>query len=180
MAGQTSVNPLIAPSIAWAAYLKDTVSLTGRSPARGLDSSNLKLSDFACFLASIGEFQSGKAQNPLDILRGETNPLKHLFFGFLISGSTSLIFRIMELTSLEVTTTRGLNKIRVAIVTGTLSQWKDAIVSCLDQKMVHNFELRWTFNQCLDFLHAAGLRAVFDNYRRKGLDDKTFLLEYKS
>lgn len=153
--------------------------MTGRSPARGLDSSNLKLSDYARFLVSIGEFQSGKEQTPLDILREESNPLKHLFFGFLISGSTSLIFRIMELTTLEVTTARGLDKIRAAIVTGTLGQWKDAIVACLDQRMVHNFELRWTFNQCLDFLHAAGLRAIFDNYRRKGLDDRTFLLEYK-
>lgn len=179
MAGQTSVNPLIAPNIAWVTYIKDTVSLTGHSPARGLDSSNLKLSDYARFLVSIGEFQSGKIQKPLDILRGESSPLKHLFFGFLISGSTSLIFRIMELTDLEVTTARGLNKTRIAIVTGTLSQWKDAIVSCLNQKLIRNFELRWTFNQCLDFLYAAGLRNVFDDYRRKGLEDRTFVLEYK-
>ena len=179
MAGQTSVNPLIAPNIAWVAYLKDTVSLTGHSPARGLDASNLKLSDYARFLVSIGEFQSGKIQKPLDVLRGESDPLKHISFGFLISGSSSLIFRIMELTDLEVTTTRGLNKSRVAIVTGNLKQWKDAIVGCLNQQLVRNFELRWTFNQCLDFLHAAGLRNVFDSYRRKGLGDKTYLLEFK-
>ena len=179
MAGQTSVKPLIAPNIAWVTYLKDVAELAGHSPTRGLDASRLKLSDYARFLASLGELQSGKEQKPLDILRSQSNPLKHLFFGFLISGSTSLIFRIMELTDLDVTTARGKDKIRVALVTGNLKQWKDAIIICLDKSLIKNFELRWVFNQCLDFLYAAGLRNIFDDYRKSGLEDRTYLLEYK-
>ena len=179
MVGQVSVNPLLASNIAWIAYLNDTSNLIGRSPTLGIDNSNLKLSDYARFLASLGELQSGKEQKPLDILRSQSNPLKHLFFGFLISGSSSLIFRIMELTDLDVTTARGKNKGRVAVVTGNLKQWKDAIIVCLDQKLIKNYELRWVFNQCLDFLYVAGLRNIFDDYRKSGLEDQTYLLEYK-
>jgi hypothetical protein len=179
MAGQTSVKPLVSSNIAWTEFLKNVAELTGHSPSRGIDSSNLKLSGYACFLASLGEFQSGKEQNPLDILRNDDYLLRHLFFGFLISGSTSLIFRIMELTDLDVTTAKSKNKGRVAIVTGNLQRWKDAIVICLNQSLIKNFELRWAFNQCLDCFYSAGLRNIFDDYRKKGLKDKTFLLEYK-
>lgn len=179
MAGQVSVNPLLASNVAWAAYLNDIATLTGRSPTSGLDSSNLKLKDAARFIASVGEFQSGKEQKPLEVLRNHTNPLKHVFFGFLISGSTSLIFRILELTDLDVTSARGKDKGRVAVITGNLQQWKDAIITCLDKQLIRNYELRWVFNQCLDFLYSAGLRNVFDNYRKSGLEDHTYLLEYK-
>ncbi len=179
MAGQTSVKPLLAPNIAWVTYLKDVAELAGHSPTRGLDASNLKLSDYARFLASLGEFQSCKALKPFDTLKSNNHLLRHLFFGFLISGSSSLIFRIMELTDLDVTTARGKDKIRIAVVTGDLKKWKDAIIICLDKSLIKNFELRWVFNQCLDFLYAAGLRNIFDDYRKSGLEDRTYLLEYK-
>lgn len=179
MAGQVSVTPLLASNIDWIAYLNDTSNLIGRSPTLGIDSGNLKLSDYSRFLASLGELQSGKEQKPLDILRNQLNPLKHLFFGFLISGSSSLVFRIMELTNLDITTARGKNKIRVAVVTGNLKQWKDAIIICLDKSLIKNFELRWVFNEVLNCFYSVGLRNVFDNYRKKGLEDQTYLLEYK-
>ncbi len=179
MVGQVSVNPLLAPNIAWVTYLKDTSSLTGRSPTLGIDNSNLKLSDYARFLASLGELQSGQEQKPLDVLRSQLNPLKHLFFGFLISGSSSLIFRIMELTDLDVTTARGKDKIRIAVVTGNLKLWKDAIIVCLDKSLIKNYELRWVFNEILDCFYSAGLRNIFDDYRKQGLEDHTYLLEYK-
>lgn len=179
MADQTSVKPLLTSGLAWTEFLKYTAELIGHSPSRGIDSSNLKLSDYACFLAALGEFQSGKEEEPLNTLRNNDYILKHLFFGFLISGSTSLIFRIMELTDLNVITAKAKNKGRVAIVTGTLYQWKSAIIACLDQKLIKNFELRWVFNECLNCFYISGLRNVFDDYRKVGLKDQTYLLEYK-
>lgn len=179
MVTQTGVNPLLVSSVAWTQFIKNTAELTGHSPTHSIDNSNLKLSDYARYLVTLGEFQSGKQQNPLDVLRDNDHLLRHLSFGFLISGTTSLIFRVMELTDLNVLTAKGVDKGRVAVVTGTLEQWKKAIIACLSQKLIKNYELRWVFNECLNCFYSAGLRNIFDNYRKKGLEDQTFLLEYK-
>ena len=179
MSGQTSVKPLLLSNLDWINFIKNVAVLTGHSPSRGIDSSKLKLGDYARFIAALGEFQSGKEQNPLDTLRNNDHLLRHLFFGFLVSGSTSLIYRIMELTDLNVTSAKAKDKGRVAVVTGNLQQWKAAIITCLDSSLIKNFELRWAFNGCLDVFYAAGLRNIFDSYRKKGLEDQTYLLEYK-
>lgn len=179
MAGQTSVNPLLMSNIAWTNFIKYIADLTGLSPTSSIDNSNLKLSDYARYLVTLGEFQSGKQQEPLNVLRNNDHLLRHLFFGFLISGSSTLIFKIMELTDLNVITTKKTGKGRVAVITGTLKEWKDSIIICLNQKLVRNYELRWVFNECLNCFYAAGLRNVFDNYRKKGLEDQTYLLEFK-
>lgn len=179
MASQTSVIPLLMSNISWANFIKDVADLTSRSPTSSIDNSNLKLSDYARYLVTLGEFQSGKQQAPLDILRNNDHLLRCLFFGFLINGSSSLIFRIMELTDLDVLTAKGADKSRIAVVNGSLKQWKDAIIICLSQKLIKNYELRYVFNECLNCFYAAGLRNIFDNYRKKGLEDQTYLLEYK-
>lgn len=179
MAGQTSVKPLILSNVDWTNFIKNVAVLAGHSPTRGLDASGLKLGDYTRFIAALGEFQSGKALKPFDTLKSNNHLLRHLFFGFLISGSTSLIFRIMELTDLDVTTAKVKDKGRMAIVTGTLGEWKAAIITCLDKSLIKNFELRWVFNSCLDTFYTAGLRNIFDDYRKKGLEDRTYLLEYK-
>jgi len=179
MAGQTSVKPLILFNVDWTNFIKNVAALTGHSPTRGLDASGLKLGGYTRFIAALGEFQSGKALNPFDTLKSNNHLLRHLFFGFLVSGSTSLIYRIMELTDLNVTSAKAKDKGRVAVVSGTLEEWKAAIITCLDKSLVRNFELRWVFNSCLDIFYSAGLRNVFDDYRKKGLEDQTYLLEYK-
>lgn len=177
MAGQTSVKPLLATSVDWLAHIKNVAELVGRSPTRGIDDSGLKLSNHAIFLASLAEFHSGKPEQPLDILRNDNMVLRHLFFGFLISGTKSMICRIMEMTDLDITTTNTLADGRAAVVTGTLQVWKSAIVICLHQQL--DFDLRCVFNKCLDVFFAAGLQNVFADYRKTGLPDKTYLLEYR-
>lgn len=179
MAGQTSVTPLTMSNVNWTHFIKNVAELTGHSPTHSIDNSQLKFGDCANFLIALGEFQSNKEEKPLDVLRNNDYLLRHLHFGFLISGSTASAFRILELTDLDVLTAKGKNKGRVIIITGTLKQWKDAIVICLGQKLVKNFELRWIFNQCLDCFYQAGLRNIFDDYKRKELEDQTYLLEYK-
>lgn len=179
MASQTSVIPLLMSNINWTNFIKNVAELTGHSPTHSIDNSDLKLSDYARYLVTLGEFQSGGEQEPLNLLRNNNHLLRHLFFGFLISGSTSLIFRILELTDLDVSTAKGVDKSRVAVVTGTLEQWKNAIITCLNQKLIKNYELRWVFNECLNCFNSAGLRNIFDNYRKKGLEDQTYFLEYK-
>ena len=66
---------------------------------------------------------------------------------------------------------------RVAIVTGSLKQWKQAIIEILSTSQ--SFEVRKIFNICLDVFYKLGLREIWHEYRKRSLKDKTYLLERK-
>ena len=169
MATKTDVIPIMIPNIAWERYITDVSELSGHSPTFTIDKSTVKLADFAKYIVSLDEFQNGETITALEILRNETNPLNHMFFSFLILCSKSTLFRIMETTDLNI-----LSKKKIAIVSGTLKQWRDALVTYQNTK-----ETRLIFNMCLSFFAKMGLGNIWDNYRKQTMDDNTFLLEYK-
>ena len=161
------IIPLIAPIINWSDYLKNTTM-------RGIDTSPINFSQYAKFIASLGEFHLNNETEPLSVLRNPGNLIKHLHFTLLILGSKELFFRVMEITDLDITYADG-----KAVVSGTLKQWYDSIVNCLDSCYVPDEEMRKTFNTCLQFFHTCGLQSVFSKYHRIQLKDGTYLLEYK-
>ena len=179
MATQTGVIPIMVPHFAWTDFLKDAASLCGHSPIHGIDTYPYKLKDYARLIAVLGEFRCGKALDPKQTLQSAGDILQHLHFSYMIHGSTSLIFRIMELTDLKIISTKMKGKGRVAVVTGTLKQWQDAIINTLNTTSPKNNELRWVFSQCLDFFYQLGLQDIWHDYRKRALQDQTYLLESK-
>ncbi|HDZ14089.1 hypothetical protein LCGC14_0646450 [marine sediment metagenome] len=175
-ASQSGVKPIIGSTISWADLIKDIAELIGRSPTSGIDSYKYKLSDYASFLATVNEFRTGNTQNPLKIIQNANDILDHLHFGFLMYGKSSLFFHILEQTDLKITSVRAKNY-RVAIVTGTLGQWKQAIINILTNKSTS--EAQWVFSYCYDFFQSIGLQSVWADYRKKQTGDHTYLLEYK-
>lgn len=169
----TVVIPLLIPNIAWEKYLQAVLEHSGYSPTINIDNSTIKLADFAKYITSLDEFQNGSGTNALETLRNETSPLHHLFFSFLIVSSKASIFKIMESTDLSIIS-RGKAKNQISVVSGTLFQWRNALISQQKSK-----EVRLIFNQCLSFFAKMGLSNIFDNYRKCDLEDDTFLLEYK-
>ena len=174
MATQSGVTPLIVSNVNWTNFLKDIAELTGHSPTRGIDASNLKLADYPRFIVSLGEFQNKKQVQPLEVINAAGFLTRHLFFGFLIFGKSSSIFKIMELTDLDVTSAKMKGGGKVAVVTGNLKVWKDATLACL-----RPYEVRWIFNQCLEYFYQLGLGIIWNDCRKQGLKDGTYLLEYK-
>ncbi len=170
MAAKTDVIPIAIPNIAWDRYLLDVLALSGHSPTFTIDHSTVPLSDIAKYIVSIDEFQNGPTAAALDILRNESNPLNHLFFSFLLICSKSTLFRIMETTDLNILSSRK----KISIVSGTLKQWRDALVTHQNTK-----ETRLIFNKCLNFFAKMGLGNIWDSYRKRTMGDNTFLLEYK-
>ena len=168
----TVVMPLLIPNIAWERYIQAVSEHSGNSPTSNVDNSTIKLADFAKYIISLDEFQNGvsTSANALDTLRNETNPLSHLFFSFLIVSTKSSIFKIMESVDLTVISRKG----KISVISGTLFQWRNALISQQKSK-----EVRLIFNQCLSFFFKFGLGNIFDNYRKHTLGDDTFLLEYK-
>ncbi len=170
MVAKTDVIPIAIPNIAWEKYLLDVLALSGHSPIFTIDRSTVPLADFAKYIVSLDEFQNGPTTTALEILRNESNPLNHLFFSFLIVCSKSTLFRIMETTDLNILS----SKKKISIVSGTLRQWRDALVTYQNTK-----ETRLIFNKCLHFFAQLGLGNIWDSYRKQTMDDETFLLEMK-
>lgn len=176
MTTRTGVKPIIGSTISWTELLKDVAELSGHSPTKGIDSYGYKLSEYARFLSVLGEFRSGKEQDPINTIQNAGDILDHLHFGFLIYGKTSLIFTIMERTDLRIITAK-IKGGRAAIVTGTLRQWKNAIINILTNKV--SGEVRWVFSYCYDTFQQLGLQGVWHDYRKQQVDKNTYLLEYK-
>ncbi len=170
MAARTDVIPISIPNIAWERYILDVAELSGHSPTFTIDHSTVPLSDFAKYVVSLDEFQNGSTITALEILRNESNPLNHLFFSFLIVCSKATLFRIMETTDLNILS----SKKKISVVSGTLRQWRDALVTYQNTK-----ETRLIFNMCLHFFAKMGLGNIWDSYRKHTMNDDTFLLEMK-
>ena len=180
MATQTGVKPILGSNFRWTEFLKDAAELCGHSPIHGIDSYPYELSDYARVIAAFGEFRSSKTCDPKQTLHSAGDLLSHLHYGFLIDGSANLIYQIMELTDLKIISARLKDKKgRAAIVSGTLKQWRDAIINILCTTMRRNSELRWVFGECLDFFCHLGLSDLWHDYRKRSLEDKTYLLEEK-
>lgn len=173
------IKPILISNFAWTDFLKEAMTLCGHSPTQGIDSYSYSLKDYARLIAIFGEFRDGKECDPKQILYSAGDILSHLHFGFLIDGSANLIYQIMELTDLKIISTRLKEKKgRAAIVSGTLKQWKDAIINILSTNK-RNQELRWVLSQCLDFFYQLGLHDIWHNYRKRSLSDRIYLLEEK-
>lgn len=86
---------------------------------------------------------------------------------------------ILEAASgLPVVTTETLARnVMLAILTGTLAQWRDAIVSGSTREAEYN--VRATFCQIMSLFEQGGLGKVWKDYQSKPLEDNTFYLEYK-
>lgn len=121
---ELNVRPIMGSNINWNVFLKDITTLTGLNLVKRIDASGLKLSDYAKYLLALDVF-NGSTENPIDALKNMEAPLNHVSFSFLINGSSALIFKICEKTELSVIS-RKIKGGRVAIVTGTLKQWRDA------------------------------------------------------
>lgn len=175
MASKTDVIPIMIPNIAWERYIKDAADLTGHSPTFNIDNSTVSLSPFARYIVSLEEFFSGKTTPALSVLRNEINTLNHLFFSFMVHSSYDSVFKIMSTTNLDVLSTAAKKKKdRVTVLSGTLRQWREAMVTVQESK-----ETRLIFNKCFAFFMKLGLGNIWDNYRKLTLEDETFLLEYK-
>ena len=102
---------------------------------------------------------------------------KHLFFGFFVVHYSEIIFEIKDITNLEVTTKRTKRTgIDCAIVTGSLDDWKDAIIN--GSSLDNSFEYRELMCEFLIYFDKINLGFIFKEYKRKQ-EKGTILLEKK-
>ena len=175
MPTESSVTPIIVPLIDWDTFLKDVLDSTGHSPVRSIDESGQKLAPCAKFLASLQEFRENRTANPIDVLRNANVTLNHLAFSFLVKGSSVMILKTLEMTTLHGISAKA-NKGRVVLLSGTLGEWKLATVELCNAQRA---DLRWLGKTFLEFFFQFGLKNIFANFDSKIRSDGSLLLTYK-
>jgi hypothetical protein len=100
--------------------------------------------------------------------------LKHVSFSAFIGADERDMLEILQLAGLPFvvveTIVRG---VQAAVVTGTLSQWRDAVVSGCSKGVPT--PVRHCFNKLHSLFTAAGLN-VWGDYTPRSAPDQTFLL----
>ena len=168
-----NVIPIGTSIVNWKVLIKELSSLLGRSPTRGIDNSGMTFSDHAKVIIALTDIIEDTDTKPLDDLSKANTVLNHLFFSFIIVAPVSVVLEFNTHSKLQILTSK-INKkgYRLLYVSGTLSEWKQAVCSILSYHT--SSELTYIAKTCLGFFYKAGLKPVFSSTR---LDNGQLLLE---
>ena len=163
---------ITGPAIDFATLLSITHDALGYSIASVADSSHRKMVDAEKFMSCLAGFKEEL---------GEITPnlLSHVSFSVLVIAEEGDLFDILERTSgmafvRAETTATGVN---VAVLTGTLAQWRDAVASGTNEATPPT--VRTCYSKILLLFDRAGLTSVWSNFERRTAPDRSgFLLEY--
>ena len=145
-----------------------------------MDQSPFSFSEAAEMLVFSAVLFGVSESDPLKILRNLPRCcLDMLHYSFLIAASDQAADDMRCMTDISCAIHRKPGTDAVLILgTGTLTAWYDAITLNLTQTDV-DWSLRLTLDKVFLLLEREGLQVLFDNYAKKALPDKTFLLEHK-
>jgi hypothetical protein len=159
-----------APAIDFRAFLGLSHKVLGRSPAAPSDACRRELSDAERFLSCLAALRDEHA--PIGL---SPHLLAHVSFSAFIGADERDMLDILQLCAgmpfvAVETIVRG---VQAAVVTGTLSQWKDAVVSGCSKGVP--LPARHCFNKLHGLFVAAGLN-VWHDFTARNASDQTFLL----
>jgi len=158
------------PSVDFRTFIGLTHKVMGRSPAAAADASRRELSDAEKFLSCLASLRDAKAGTGLP-----PHLLSHVSFSAFIGADDRDMLDILQCCAgmpfvVTETTVRG---VQIAVVTGTLAQWRDAVVSGCSKTT--ECPVRHCFNKLYGLFTAAGLN-VWGDFQTRPAPDQTFLL----
>jgi hypothetical protein len=167
---RTDAVLITQPAIDFGTFLGISSQALGYSPSASSDASPLPLNDterFLACLAALKDRQAGVGLSP--------HLLTHVSFSVLAVADERDMLDVLELCSgmpfVQIETIgRGIN---LAVITGTLAQWRDAVLSGCQEGVETN--VRLLFNTILSRFEQARLN-VWQDCKRKDAGP-TFLLE---
>jgi hypothetical protein len=163
---------ITGPAIDFNALLSLTHEALGYSIASTVDSSHRKMVDAEKFLMCLAAIQDESAEAITASL------LSHVSFSILVIAEECDLLEILELTSgmsfVRAETTAS--NVDIAVITGTLLQWKHAVVSGSNEATAPT--VRMCYSKILLLFDRAGLTSVWQDYDRSTTRDRNgFLLE---
>jgi hypothetical protein len=158
------------PSIDFRTFIGLSHKVLGRSPATSSDACRRELSDAERFLSCLAALRDEHALVGLS-----PHLLAHVSFSAFIGADERDMLDILQLCAgmpfvVVETVVRG---IQAAVITGTLSQWRDAVVSGCSKGIESS--VRHCFNKLHGLFIAAGLN-VWNDFHARQAPDQTFLL----
>lgn len=165
------ILPISSVRIDWEVLIHTINDQLGRSPTRLIDSAQLNLSEYAAYLATLGEFSC--LTPPYQSLRHNLPLQRHLFYSFICTIQPDSYVPLIRDSELSTLSQGG-----VTIISGTLDQWRAAILHFCGPT-IQSTELRYLFDNLYLYFVGIGLTDCFFGYNKsKSLDDGTFMLEY--
>ena len=160
------------PSIDFKTFLGLTYQATGRSVSSKADASTRDLSDAERFLSCLAAIRDPDAAPGL-----VPSLLTHVSFSIFVAADDVDILDILQATGMPfVMADTIVNNAKIAVITGTLAQWRDAVTSGSTPSVL--MPVRQCFNKIYALFEAAGLD-VWTGFRAKSAPDQTFYLEDK-
>jgi len=158
------------PSVDFRTLIGLSHKLLGRSPAAAADASRRELSDAEKFLSCLAALRDPKAGTGLP-----PHLLSHVSFSALIGADDRDLLDILQCCAGMpfVTTETTVRGVQIAVVTGTLAQWRDAVASGCSRSAESS--VRHCFNKLYGLFTAAGLN-VWGDFQTRPAPDQTFLL----
>jgi hypothetical protein len=158
------------PSIDFRTFLGLTHKVLGRNLAAAADASRRELSDAEKFLGCLASMRDVKAGVGLPPYL-----LSHVSFSAFIGADDRDMLDILQCCAGMpfVTVETNVRGVQIAVVTGTLAQWKDAVVSGCRREVEPS--VRSCFNKLYGLFMANGLNVWID-FQTRSTSDQTFLL----
>lgn len=160
------------PGVEFSTFLGVALKVLGHSLSTAADASNVKLTDASRFLTCLAAMRGGESSESPRLL-------PHVSYSLLIVADEADMFDILECAAgmAFATAETQVRSVLMAVITGTLAQWKAAVVAGSSPEMEPT--VRFAFNKIHGLFRAEGIN-IWTNYRQKpARDQRTFLLEDK-
>lgn len=158
-------------------FLGASKEVLGRSLSKKLDAQGKDVTSVSGYLALLSALKNPDLDFNL-ILENPGSLLQHQFYVFLIACSRNTLNELLEETKLSIQSAESNSGIMLAVISGTLEDWRSAIINICSEKT--SFNLRLLFDKILLLFEQEGLSRLWSQYTKKTLPDKTFkLLERK-
>jgi hypothetical protein len=156
-------------------FLPLSREMLGYSPAKAADGVSVPLPALAHQLACVAAFKDETAP---PTVRTAAPQFDLFHAGFLVAADERDMIEILETASLPFTHTETLMRgVDAVILSGSLSQWRDAVKLACHPKTKLSRGARQAFNFIYKTLCKEGLKDMFDDLQATEQSDHTFLLE---
>lgn len=159
-----NVVPTIIPCMDQQGFIKDV----GAIVTRPIEAYKGKLTPFAKWLATLESFKNPASISAATLLQESVLALPHFSYTLRLIDSEELILKIIQSTELYT-----LHDCNMLLLTGTLRDWKYAIVEGSRDEII-----REVFNECYYVFEKLGLSALWHDYQKRTMK-KGFLLDFK-
>jgi len=164
---------LSKPNIDFNTFLGLSKQALGRSIVSKVDAAERDMSDAEKFISCLGAMLSPKISAGFI-----PSLLNHVSFSIFVGAETRDMLDILQCAAsmpfVAVDTIAG--SVQIAVITGTLAQWRDAVKS--GSEPTAELPVRQCFNKVYALFKAADLN-VWSDFRAKQANDQTFYLEDK-